>query len=142
MEYLSGPTVDKVVERHLTGKKGGKKGTNIDSMKKKKKLGRGETSFYSLCKRKLIIHEIHSLLHCSVRGNLSCVKRITLIKEQKLFSFSSNRGENSLRNLLTWRLATTFKEYPCRSVFFDVSLFLSFSLCFDETLLREIRGFC
>lgn len=37
MEYLSGPTVDKVVERHLTGKKGGKKGTNIDSMKKKKK---------------------------------------------------------------------------------------------------------
>lgn len=59
MEYLSGPTVDKVVERHLTGKKGGKKGTNIDSMKKKK-LGRGETSFYSLCKGKLIIHEIHS----------------------------------------------------------------------------------
>lgn len=36
MEYLSGPTVDKVVERHLTGKKGGKKGTNIDSMEKKK----------------------------------------------------------------------------------------------------------
>lgn len=117
------------MERHLTGKKGGKK-KRISI--RWKKLGCGETSFYSLCKGKLIIHEIHSLPY-SVRGDLSCVKRITLIKEQKLFSFS-NWGENSLRNLLTWRLATTFKEYSCRSVFFDVSLSLSVSMkrCFEK----------